>query len=167
MVLRQQNSLSGATQIIVKGNRAMSWRANVLLAASLGAVSLLFGGGIAMFGLWLVLPFAGLEFLVVLYCLGLTYRKLGFTEVISFGESTLTVETGFDSPQTSVELSRHWTKIEFDDPQSNFEVGTLKLLCGGRSLELGRLLSKSEKRQLYDELQRCLGLKQTKLRLVS
>lgn len=145
----------------------MSWRANVLLAAALGAVSLIFGGGIAMFGLWLVLPFAGLEFLVVLYCLGLTYRKLGFTEVISFGESTVTVETGFDSPQNSVELSRHWTKIEFDDPQSNFEVGTLRLLCGGRSLELGKLLSKSEKRQLYDELQRCFGLKQTKLRLVS
>jgi uncharacterized membrane protein len=167
MVVRQQNSSSGATQIIVQGNRSMSWRGNVLLAASLGAVSLLFGGGIAMFGLWLVLPFAGLEFLVVLYCLGVTYRKLGFMEVISFGESTLTVESGFDSPTSTVEMSRHWTRIEFDDPQSNFEVGTLKLLCCGKSLELGRLLSKREKRQLHVELQRCLGNEQTKLRLVS
>ena len=167
MVVRQQNSISGATQIIVKGNRSMSWRANVLLAASLGAVSLLFGGGIAMFGLWLVLPFAGLEFLAVLFCLGLTYKKLGFMEVISFGESTITVESGFNSPETTVELSRHWTTVEFDDPQSNFEMGTLRLLCGGRELELGSLLSKVEKRQLYDELQRCLGFKQTKLRLVS
>lgn len=167
MVVRQQNSVSGATQIVVTGNRSMSWRANVILAASLGAVSVLFGGGIAMFGLWLVLPFAGMEFLVVLYCLGRTYKKLGFTEVISFGESILTVESGFDSPQTTVEFLRHWTIVEFDDPQSNFEVGTLKLLCGGRSLELGRLLSKKEKRQLYTELQQCLRFEQTKLRLVS
>lgn len=167
MVVRQQNSISGASQIVVKGNRSMSWRANVLLAASLGAVSLLFGGGIAMFGLWLVLPFAGLEFVLVLYCLGRTYRKLGYTEVISVGESTLVIETGFDNPQSTVELSKQWTRVEFDDPSSSFEVGTLKLLCGTRTIELGRLLSKTEKRQLYDEIQRCLGLKDTKLRLVS
>lgn len=145
----------------------MSWRANVILAASLGAVSLLFGGGIAMFGLWLVLPFSGLEFLVVLFCLGRTYRKLGYTEVISVGESTLVIETGFDTPQSTVELSKQWTRVEFDDPSSSFEVGTLKLLCGTRTIELGRLLSKTEKRQLYDEIQRCLGLKDTKLWLVS
>lgn len=167
MVVRQQNSISGATQIVVKGNRSMSWNANVLLAASLGAVSLIFGGGIAMFGLWLVLPFAGLEFLVVLYCLGRTYRKLGYTEVISVGESTLLVESGYDAPQSSSEFSRHWTRIDFHDPESLFETGTLKLMCGGRTLELGRLLSKTEKRQLHDELQRCLGVKRPDLRLVS
>ncbi len=167
MVVRQQNSVNGATQIVVTGNRSMSWNANVLLAAALGAVSLLFGGGIAIFGLWLVLPFAGLEFLAVLYCLGRTYRKLGYTEVISVRESTLVVESGFDSPQASSEFSRHWTRIEFDDPESLFETGTLKLACGRRSLELGRLLSKTEKRQLNVELQRCLGAERPELRLVS
>ena len=167
MVVRQQNSTTGAAQIVVTGNRSMSWNANVLLAASLGAVSLLFGGGIAMFGLWLVLPFAGLEFLFVLYCLGRTYRKLGFTEVISVEESVLVIETGYDSPQTTTEFSRHWTRIEFDDPESLFEMGTLQLTCGGRKLELGRLLSKTEKRQLHKEIKRCLGADRPELKLVS
>ena len=161
MVVRQHNSETGATQIIVKGNRSMSWRANVLLAASLGAVSALFGGGIAVYGFWLVLPFAGLEFLVVVACLNQAYRKLGYTEVISVKESTLLVESGYNKPDSTVELSRFWTQVEFDDPASSFEVGTLKLRSSGKSLELGRLLNKAEKRDLYDQLQTCLGLKET------
>lgn len=167
MVVRQHNNETGATQIIVKGNRSTSWRANVLLAASLGAVSALFGGGIATYGFWLVLPFAGLEFLVVMICLNLTYRKMGYTEVISVRESTLLVESGYNKPASAVELSRDWTRIEFDNPSSSFEVGTLKLRSNGQSLELGRLLNKVEKQELHDQLQQCLRLKETKLRLIS
>lgn len=167
MVVRQNNSETGATQIIVKGNRSMSWRANVLLAASLGAVSALFGGGIATLGFWLVLPFAGLEFLVVMICLGKAYRKMGYTEVISIRESTLLVESGYNKPDSTVELPRFWTQIEFDNPSSSFEVGTLSLRSSGQSLELGRVLSKVEKRELHDQLQHCLGLKEPKLRLIS
>ena len=167
MVVRQLNSETGATQIIVKGNRSTSWRANVLLAASLGAVSALFGGGIALHGFWLVLPFAGLEFLAVMFCLDRVYRKMGYTEVISIGESTLLIEAGYNKPDTSVEMSRHWTQIEFDDPPSSFEVGSLRLRSSGKSVELGRLLNKIEKRDLFEQLQLSLGLKDTKLRLVS
>ena len=167
MVVRQNNSETGATQIIVKGNRSVSWRANVILAASLGAVSALIGGGMAMYGFWIVMTFAGLEFLFVMFCLSKVYRKMGYTEVISIQESTLVVEAGFDKPDSAIELSRHWTQIVFDDPASLFEVGTLKLQSSGHCLEVGRLLNKSEKRDLYEELQRCLGLKQTKLRLIS
>lgn len=145
----------------------MSWRANVMLASSLGAVSALFGGGIAMYGFWLVLPFAGLEFLVVIYCLGRAYKKLGYTEVISVQEATLLVETGFDKPDSVTELPKHWTRVEFDNPASAFEVGKLTLQSGRRTLEVGRLLNKEEKQKLYDELQRCLGNKQPKLRLIS
>lgn len=145
----------------------MSWRANMLLASSLCAVSAIFGGGIAIYSFWLVLPFALLEFLLLTYCLYRVYRKLGYTEVVYVQESTLIVESGYDKPESTVELPRHWTRIEFDNPVSVFEVGQLVLRSGGRSIELGRLLNKNEKKDLYDELQRCLGLKETKLRLIS
>jgi len=167
MVIRQQNSETGATQIIVTGNKAMSWRANVVLAASLSALSAVFGGVIALLGFWLVLPFAGLEFAVVLYCLGKTYRKLGYTEVISFQESTVTVECGFDRPEDVIELPKPWTKLEFDNPSSLFEVGTLLIKAGGKRHELGRLLNKEEKRTLHNELQSCLRLEAPSLRLIS
>lgn len=167
MVVRQRNSHTGINQIIVKGNKSMSWRANVILAASLGAVSSIFGAGIAWVGYWMVLPFAGLEFLIVLVCLGKAYKKLSFMEVLSIQESTLLVESGHDKPDTRVELPRPWVKVLFDDPASNFDVGTLVLQSNGQTLEIGKLLNKEEKRKLHVELLHCLNFEEPKLRLIS
>lgn len=139
----------------------------MLLAASLGAVSAIFGAGIAWVGYWMVLPFAGLEFLLVLFCLGRAYRKLCYMEVLSVHESTLTVESGHDKPDTRVELPRHWVKVIFDDPASCFDVGKLVLQSSGRTLEIGRLLNKEEKRKLHDELLLCLNFEEPRLRLIS
>ncbi len=167
MVLRQVNSDTGVTQIVVRANRSMSWRANVLLAASLGGLSAVFGGVIASFGFWMVLPFAGLEFLMVYFCLSKAYRRLGYTEVISMVGDKLLVESGYNKPVMTSELPSHWTKVKFADPSSAFEVGTLSLQCSGKSLEIGRALGKEDKRLLYTEVLRCLHLDESKLRLVS
>jgi len=145
----------------------MSWRANVILAASLGAASSIFGAGIAWVGYWMVLPFAGVEFLIVLLCLGKAYKKLCYTEVLSVHESMLLVESGHDKPDTRIELPRHWVKVVFDDPASCFDVGKLVLQSSGRKLEIGKLLNKEEKRKLHDELLHCLNFEEPKLRLIS
>lgn len=167
MVIRQLDDETGAVQLIVRGNRSMSWRANVVLAASLGAVSAIFGGGIAWFGFWMILPFAGLEFLLVIFCLGKAYKKMGFTEVISLRVNSVVIETGYDKPDKTIELPRQWTKLEFNNPSSLFEMGTLKIMASGRSVELGRLLNKEEKRDLHRELQKELRMEIPKLRLIS
>ncbi len=167
MVVRQVNSKTGETQIIVRGNRSMSWRANVMLAASLGVVSMMFSIGIAWFGFWLVLPFAGLEFALVLYCLSATYRRLGFMEVISVGDSTVVVEKGYDKPEKTVELLRAWIRLQFDDPPSCFDVGKLQLKAAGQLHEIGRSLSKEDKRLLHRELSFCLDKDEPRLQLIS
>ena len=167
MVSRQVNSETGVTQIVVRANKSMSWRANVLLAASLGATSAVFGGVIASFGFWMILPFAGLEFLLVVFCLGKAYRRLGYTEVISKKGDTLLVESGFDQPVKTSELPSHWTQIKFDDPPSAFDVGRLFLQCSGKSLEIGQALNKEEKRRLHEEVLHCLRVDQPELRLIN
>lgn len=145
----------------------MSWRANVLLAASLGALSAVFGGIVAVEGFWLVLPFAGLEFLVVFFCLSKAYKRLGYTEVISKVGDSIVVESGYDKPVASSELPSHWTRVQFDDPPSAFEVGRLRLQCSGQSLEIGQALNKEEKRMLHKELLHCLSIDQPQLKLIS
>ena len=145
----------------------MSWRANVMLASSLGIVSMFFGTGIAYFGFWLVLPFAGLEFALVLYCLSATYRRLGFTEVISVGDSMVVVEKGHDKPEKTVELLRAWIRLQFDDPPSCFDVGKLQLKAAGQFHEIGGNLSKEDKRLLHRELSLCLDTDEPRLQLIS
>ena len=167
MVSRQVNSETGITQIVVTANKSMSWRANVILAASIGATSLVFGAVIASFGFWMVLPFAGLEFLLVVFCLGKAYQRLGYTEVISKKGDILLVESGFDRPVKTSELPTHWTRVRFEDPPSAFEVGRLILQCSGTNLEIGHALGKDEKRMLYREVLHCLRVDQPDLRLIS
>ena len=167
MVSRQVNNITGNTQIVVRANKSMSWRANVILAASLGSVSALFGGAIASLGFWMVVPFAGLEFLLVFFCLSKAYRRLGYTEVISVVGETVVIESGYDKPVTTAEMPGIWTKVKFDDPSSAFQVGRLMLQCSGKSVEVGLALSKEEKRTLYKELMVCLSMNEPKLRLIS
>ena len=167
MVLRQVNSATGITQVVVRANKSMSWRANVLLAASLGSLSAVFGGVIATAGFWMVMPFAGLEFLLVYFCLTRAYKRLGYTEVISNMGDKLLVESGYDKPVATAELPSQWTKVQFDDPPSAFDVGRLKLQCSGQSLEIGQALNKEEKRKLYKEILRCLHVDEPQLRLIS
>jgi len=167
MVFRQVNSETGITQIVVRANKSMSWRANVILAASLGSLSAVFGGVIAVAGFWMVLPFAGLEFLLVYFCLNRAYKRLGYTEVISKMEDKLLVESGYNKPVATSEMPSHWTRVQFDDPPSAFDVGRLWLQCSGKSLEIGHALNKEEKRMLYKEILHCLQVDEPKLSLVS
>lgn len=167
MVSRQVNNTTGNTQIVVRANKSMSWRANVWLAASLGGLSAVFGGIVATEGFWMVLPFAGLEFLLVFFCLSKAYKRLGYTEVISRIGDNIVVESGYDKPVASSELPSHWTRVQFDDPPSAFEVGRLRLKCSGQSLEIGQSLSKEEKRMLYKEVMHCLRVDQPQLRVIS
>jgi len=167
MVSRQINSETGFTQIVVRANKSMSWRANVILAASLGALSAVFGGVIAAFGFWMVLPFAGMEFLLVFFCLSKAYKRLGYTEVISRMGDKLLIESGYDKPVATSEMPSHWTQVKFEDPPSAFDVGRLSLQCSGKSLEIGQALNKEEKRMLYKEVLHCLRMDEPKLRLIS
>lgn len=167
MLSKQVNSETGATQIVVRANKSMSWRANVFLAASLGGLSAIFGAVIASAGFWMVLPFAGLEFLFVYVCLSKAYKRLGYTEVISMQRECVTIESGYDKPVHTEELPSEMTRVQFDDPVSAFEVGRLSLQCGGRNLEIGQALSKEEKRMLHKEVMHCLALSVPNLRLVN
>ena len=140
------------TTLVVSPNLSMSWRANLMLVAGIAFVCLGTGAVWAYFGLWLVLPFAGLEVLFVTLCLYLTVRKLSRKEVITIGAEEIKLEWGLYEPQQSVTLPRHWSKLQYDCDESPFEVGNLSLGAHGKFYPLGTSLGRDEKRTLYREL---------------
>ena len=144
------------TTLVVSPNLSMSWRANLLLVAGIAFICI--GTGIvwAYFGLWLVLPFAGLEVLFVTVCLYLTVRKLSRKEVITIDANEIKLEWGLYEPQQSVTLPRHWSKLEYQCDDSPFEVGSLTLGAHGKYYPLGLSLGRDEKRSLYRQLYQLL-----------
>ena len=146
-----------ATRLVVQGNRSMSWRANLVLAASLGVV--VFGIAIAAAtqGLWLIIPFAGAEVLLVTFCLWLTLRRLARKEVITVGDEAIVLEWGYNSPEVSVRLPRQWSRLRYHASDSPFDCGDLSVAAHGKAYALGRVLNRDEKKTLHVELRAALG----------
>ncbi|MEM9605119.1 MAG: DUF2244 domain-containing protein [Pseudomonadota bacterium] len=137
---------------VVKCTPSLSWRGNVLLALSVGFTGVVFGMGLALQGYWLVLPFAGLEALVVLLSLRVVWRRLERREVITVSEEIIRVEWGRNAPERAIEFNRHWTRLEYHLPDSPFETGLLRLRGQGRTAVLGSALGREEKKQLHATL---------------
>lgn len=141
-----------AVRFVVQGNQSMSWKANLWLAAALGAVVMGIALAMASQGLWMVIPFAGLEVLFVLYCLYLTVKRLARKEVITVADDAVKLEWGESRPDTQVALPRHWSRLRYQSPSTEFDVGELEVAAHGRRYALGRALGREEKRTLYNKL---------------
>jgi len=88
------NTLS---RFVVMPNCSMSWQENKIFVASLAFISFSIAGGFALQGLWVILPFAGLEILAltgVLYWTGLQATHL---EVISIDADNVHVEVKIET----------------------------------------------------------------------
>jgi len=147
-----EDGAGSRTRLVVQGNRSMSWRANLWLAASLGAICMGIALALATFGLWLVIPFAGAEIILIVACLYLTLRRLSHKEVITVEGEAVRVEWGYTRPERTVDLPRQWARLRFHDPESPFHTGDLSIAAHGRSYALGRSLNKEEKKMLHAEL---------------
>ena len=149
------------TRFIVQANQSMSWRANLYLAASLGVIVLGIAIALATYGMWLVLPFAGAEVVLIIVCLYLTLKRLSRKEVITLKSDAIKLEWGYNTPDLSIELPRQWSRLKYHCPESKFEAGELSLGAHGKSYALGTCLNRDEKRALFDALEAALSQQRT------
>lgn len=139
-------------RVLVQANRSMSWKGNLYIAAGISVVCFTIAAVFAFFGLWMVIPFAGLEVIFVTYCLYWTARRLSRKEIITVDERVITLEWGYNQPEVSVILPRHWSRLNYLQPKTAFDVGDLSLSAYGKRYALGASLGREEKRRLYREL---------------
>lgn len=155
-MIEVQDDQGSSTRLIVKANQSMSWRANLYLAASLGFICMGVAIALATFGLWMVIPFAGAEIVLIVVCLYLTLKRLSRKEVITVDNEAIKLEWGYNQPDVTVNLPRQWSRLRYHCADSPFEVGDLSVSAHGKRYALGRCLNREEKKALYTELQAVL-----------
>lgn len=111
----------------------------------------------ATFGLWMVIPFAGLEIIFIVVCLYLTLKRLSRKEVITVNDDAIKLEWGYNTPDITVNLPRRWSTLSYRCTDNLFEVGDLSVSAHGKRYALGKCLNREEKKTLYVELQSALG----------
>lgn len=132
-------------------DRGMRW---LVALACLGAA--IPGVIIAALGAWPVLPFLGIEVLLVLFLVSLHRRwTKAAVEVIRLTEGRLHIATadGRGGRRTTV-LEPYWTRVILEEEVA----GSLRLLLvqRGRSIELGLFLATEERRDLAKALSAAL-----------
>lgn len=127
------------------------------LAASLGVICMGVAIAMATYGLWMVIPFAGAEIILIVVCLYLTLKRLSRKEVITVDNDAIRLEWGYNTPDITVDLPRRWSRISYRCSDNLFEVGDLSVSAHGKRYSLGRCLNRDEKKTLYVELQAALG----------
>ena len=139
--------------LVVQPNRSLSWRNTKLvflfLALCLAAVAACFYS----LGAWLVIPFAGLELLVIGLGLYLQCCYAHQQQIIQIDENTISVSDGRQGkPKTS--FPKAWLRIVRTHDPKGWYPSRRVIGCHGEFIEIGKFLVESERNRLAENL-RC------------
>ena len=150
----QHDYHNGFPVITLLPNRSASWAQTRLFVLAVCTTTLFIGGFMAFIGAWMVLPFSGVEALLVAY---LFYRVCQSTyqrQVITCGNETVLVEFGTHFPKRSWHLERQRTRLSVDDAAHPLSPPTLVIADSSHSIELGRFLNKDDKEEALKTLRK-------------
>jgi uncharacterized membrane protein len=138
--------------ILLEPNISLSWKTNVHIFAFIVFVTSVVAGYFLMRGGWLVLPFSGLELLMIGTSLTMFFHHYNRCEVIKFSENKVIIEQGKDAPEKSWEYQRHWSSFHVQD-KGFCCVPILCIKSHGKKKELGTFLGYEEKKELIEVLE--------------
>jgi len=143
---------------LIKRNCSASPRQLAGVFVSLVAVSFAFGAAFAAEGLWMVLPFVGLEVVAVaaaFFCYG---RHAADYERIDLRGEVLTFEQQDGGHKREFNFDAAWVRVELEERGAGQSRQVrLALACKGQSVEVGQCLGAERRSVLGRELRGALG----------
>lgn len=125
-------------EAIIRPNRSMDERYAAVFVICFAALSLAIALGFFSAGLWLVLPFAGLEILVVGMAIGATLRRSqGYEWIVVTDREVSLLKSGHDQSRR-YEFQRPWTQVRLESGPSRLRPARLLIGSHGRFVEIGR-----------------------------
>ena len=112
---------------------------------------------LAIQGFWPVLPFAGLEMIVLAWALKTSLGRRFHRQTITVSDVDVSVESRDRAYCSQVVFPRHWAQVKLRRPASRLHPSRLTIESHGRQCELGSFLTEAERRGLALRLQRLVG----------
>ncbi len=152
MVATRFDSSDASHRFLIRPNRSLSWRGVLRFYLGIVLVSFTIAGGFALFGAWPVLPFAGLEMLVLGAALYVVARRASCWQRIHVqGDAVEVVERRPEGEQRR-SFQRAWARVELTKSVISGYPVRLFIRSHGKSMEIGGCLNDHEKRQLAARL---------------
>jgi uncharacterized membrane protein len=165
MVISDSCPDTKSRRVMIRPNQSLSWRQSMIFLGAIAVPLLLVSVVLAAKGYWLILPFAGIEMAALFASLYLVSHAGCRCQVVSIGESVVTVEKGRDrgygpelvGPEKLTQFARGWVRVELSKRSNDWYPRRLWIGASGRRVELGEFLVDEEKTELAAELHRLLS----------
>ena len=157
MVATWFDSFSASHRFMIRPNCSLPWRETMRLYLGMVIVSFSIAIVFAMKGMWLVLPFTGLEMLVLGIALYLVARRSMRWQLLNIHEDCVDIVEGMDNSTRSSSYQRGWVQVRLEAAVVKGHAPRLVLRSHGRSTEIGECLTEIEKQQLAQQLRDALA----------
>ena len=143
--------------IVVSPNNSLTPQGALVFFSIISLTCASVGLGFAAMGFWPILPFVGLEILVLGLCLRLSLRRGDYREVIFITNDKIITESGTGVVSKRVEFQRHWTKVELEAATLPHHPHRLLIRSGVRCCEVASCLTEAERKGLWTRLSELIG----------
>lgn len=148
---------SNGNILIAKPNNSLSPTGFVWLFVGVLTISTIITVGFVLAGAWLVLPFAGLEILMLAYVLINAYLHYGDFESITLVNDDVVIEQYSYKSSKKYTFQRYWVRVTL----RNTLDGTVAIFIGshGKEVEFGsRYINKEERESIAKQLKQDLKI---------
>ncbi len=157
MVATWSDSFSASYRFMIRPNCSLSWRETMQFYLGMVIVSFTIAIAFAMKGMWLILPFAGLEMLVLGIALYLVARRSRRWQLLNIHEDCVDIVEGVDQSEFHSTYQRTWVQVRLETAAVKGHPPRLLLRSHGRCTEIGEYLTVDEKQQLAQQLREALA----------
>ncbi|MDX1696703.1 MAG: DUF2244 domain-containing protein [Thiohalobacterales bacterium] len=152
MVEQVQDSSGRDCHWLIRPNQSLSWQHAVNVYIAIAACCLGVGIFFALQGFWPVLPFAGLEVLVLGYAFYRCQQRSQQREVVTVDADRVSVDKGGRQPKEHWECPRAWARVVLERSPLAWYPSRLSVAFQGRQVEIGAFLNEQERCALAGEL---------------
>ncbi len=160
MILREDRPVSSEADIQtaywLQPNCSMSWRGLQFVVGVLWLLSAVVVYWAWNLGAWMVMPFSGLEMLLVSVAFYVCAVRARTCEEIALDADRVRVRRGARELKAECSFPRHWAQVELRKDPRRWYPTRLLLRSHGHAVELARNLMDEERRVLAADLQRTL-----------
>jgi uncharacterized membrane protein len=143
--------------IVIAPNCSLSARGAVVFFLTACAPCFGIAGFLTFLGFWPVLPFAGLEMLLLGAALRISLARRHHRQSIMISESDVAVQTTIGKIHSEVVFPRHWAQVKLHRSTSRLHPSRLVIESHGRHCAVGDFLTDEERRGLYGKLTKLIG----------
>lgn len=149
---------AGDGHIVVSPNLSSQWQTTKILLWIISCVALFIGTIFAFLGLWMILPFAGIEVLALVLVTYWVACRCRHKQVIHFDDNRIRVEKGYLTPRLAWDSELFWTRLIINKSPYRGHPSKLILRSKQQQLEIGEFLNEHDKKKLIAELRHVISV---------